>query len=75
MTAAASSRDKINASLNDLMRCLPSHVYSMDEIPSSVPAGFSDVDVGVCSDQFSEASGGKKIDAEILKRRGSCSVI
>lgn len=54
MTATA-SRDQINASLHDLMRCLPSHIYSLDEIPSSVPMGFSDV----CSEQFSEASGGK----------------
>ncbi|KAL0170569.1 hypothetical protein M9458_035165, partial [Cirrhinus mrigala] len=57
MTATASTRDKINASLNDLMRCLPSHGYSLDEIPTSVPIGFSHVDVGVCSDQFSDASG------------------
>lgn len=57
MTATASSRDKITASLNDLMRCLPSHGFSLDESPASL---FSHGDVGVCSDQFSEASGGKK---------------
>lgn len=57
MTATASSREKMNASLNDLMRCLPSHGFSLDETPASV---FSQGDVGVC-DQFSEASGGKKI--------------
>uniref|UniRef100_A0A8C1X0L5 Early growth response 2a n=1 Tax=Cyprinus carpio TaxID=7962 RepID=A0A8C1X0L5_CYPCA len=55
MTATASSRDKITASLNDLMRCLPSHGFSLDESPASL---FSHGDVGVCSDQFSEASGG-----------------
>lgn len=55
MTATA-SREKMNA-LNDLMRCLPSHGFSLDETPASV---FSQGDVGGC-DQFSEASGGKKI--------------
>lgn len=57
MTATA-SRAKMNASLNDLMRCLPSHGFSLDETPASV---FSRGDVGLCSDRFSEASGGKKI--------------
>uniref|UniRef100_A0A8C1WUC9 Early growth response 2a n=1 Tax=Cyprinus carpio TaxID=7962 RepID=A0A8C1WUC9_CYPCA len=52
MTATASSRDRINASLNDLTRS-----YPLDETPAS---GFSRVDVGVCSasHQFIEPSGG-----------------
>ncbi|KAG1972264.1 E3 SUMO-protein ligase EGR2a [Pimephales promelas] len=66
MTATA-SRDQINASLHDLMRCLPSHIYSLDESPSSVPMGFSDV----CSEQFSEASGGcLSTDCFSVEKRG-----
>ncbi|XP_051502810.1 E3 SUMO-protein ligase EGR2a [Myxocyprinus asiaticus] len=60
MTATANTGDKITASLNDLMRALPPNIYFLDEIqiPPSLPTGFSDVEGGVCSDQFSEASGG-----------------
>lgn len=60
MTATANNGDKITTSLNDFIRSLPSNVYSLDDIPTSLTTGFSDVEVGVCSDQFSEASGGKK---------------
>lgn len=55
MTATA-SREKMTA-LNDLMRCLPAHGFSLDETPAAV---FSRGGVGGC-DRFSEASGGKKI--------------
>ncbi|XP_056624373.1 E3 SUMO-protein ligase EGR2a isoform X1 [Triplophysa dalaica] len=58
MTATANTGDKITTSLNDFLRSLPSNVYSLDEIPTSLSTGFSDVEVGVYSDQFSEASGG-----------------
>lgn len=60
MTATANTGDKITTSLNDFIRSLPSNVYSVDEIPTSVSTGFSDVEVGLCPEQFSEASGGKK---------------
>lgn len=55
MTATASTG---TASLTDFMRCLPSHVYGLDEIPPCAPTGFPHVDVGVCSDHYSEASAG-----------------
>ncbi|XP_073725661.1 early growth response protein 2b-like [Misgurnus anguillicaudatus] len=56
MTATANTGDKITTSLNDFMRSLPLNVYGLDEVPTSLSTGFSDVQ-GVC-EPFSEASGG-----------------
>ncbi|KAL7873293.1 hypothetical protein AOLI_G00123640 [Acnodon oligacanthus] len=49
------SVDKVAESLSEFLRSIP--VYPMDEIPSSLPSGFANVDAGNGS-EFSEAAGG-----------------
>ncbi|KAI4873327.1 hypothetical protein NFI96_029082 [Prochilodus magdalenae] len=50
------SVDRVAESLSEFLRSIPT--YPMDEIPSSLASGFSNVDAGSGSEEFREAAGG-----------------